>query len=90
MRLFKLQNGFKVFDDSISILNASPFEYETIWANRDKILTYELSENPIIKRKDIAHFNIHLAYGNGMLSKGLRFINKKTLSIFIIGIRKRR
>ncbi|HBV04945.1 MULTISPECIES: PH domain-containing protein [Mammaliicoccus] len=71
------KSGFKVFDDSISILNASPFEYETIWANRDKILTYELSENPIIKRKDIAHFNIHLAYGNGMLSKGLRFINKK-------------
>lgn len=71
------KSGFKVFDDSISILNASPFEYETIWANRDKILTYELSENPIIKRKDIAHFNIHLAYGSGMLSKGLRFINKK-------------
>ncbi|WP_192977948.1 PH domain-containing protein [Mammaliicoccus vitulinus] len=72
-----LKSGFKVYDDSIVLLNASPFEYSTIWAKRDKILTFELHENPIIKRKDIVHFNIHLAYGDSMISRGMRFIHKK-------------
>ncbi|HCN61077.1 MULTISPECIES: PH domain-containing protein [Mammaliicoccus] len=70
-----MKSGFKIYDDSIVILNATPFQYSTIWANRDKVLTFELHENLIIKRKDIAHFNIHLAYGSAMMSKGLRFIN---------------
>ncbi len=81
--IITLKSGYKIYDDSIVILNATPFEYTTIWANRNKILTFELHENPIIKRKDIAHFSIQIAYGNGMLSKGLRFINKQdTLNIY--------
>lgn len=72
-----LKSGYKVLDDSIVILNASPLRYTTTWVNRDKILTFMLNENPIIKRQDIAHFDIHIAYGHGMMSKGLKFINKQ-------------
>lgn len=72
-----LKSGFKIYDDAIVILNASPFSYETIWANREKVLTLELDENPIIKRKNIAHFNIQLAYGSTMITKKLKFINKQ-------------
>lgn len=72
-----LKSGYKIYDDSIVILNASPFSYETHWANRNKILTYELLENPIIKKSDIAHFNIQLAHGDAMTTEGLKFINKE-------------
>ncbi|PNZ78951.1 PH domain-containing protein [Mammaliicoccus stepanovicii] len=78
-----LKSGYKVNNQFISILMATPFAYETIWVNKEKILTLQLNENPIIKRKNIAHFNIQIAYGNTQMTKGLKFVKKKdVLSIY--------